>query len=220
MAARVKFPVMDKRIVFEGNGLFSPETRARAFAEVVGQSIKEIDAQNDAAVGHDVKYRTFVDRIETSNLFLAKDTSEIIARWELGSGVVAYIDELLSKAGPVRSGTYRREHKMYADGVEIADPDKALGANEVLFLSIVPYARKIERGKKGYAPGHVYEAVAAMASSRYSNVARIKFTYAEPEGPAPALDRWAATSAAARRQRKAKGKDKLRRQPAILVYLT
>jgi hypothetical protein len=220
MAARVKLPVMDRKIVFAGNGVFSPQTRARAFAEMAGASIKEIDAQNDAAIGHDVAYRTFVDGRETSNLFSAKETSEIAARWQLASGVVAYIDDLLTRSGPVLRGAYRRTHAIYADGVEIDDPDKAIGAREVLFAPLVPYARKIERGKRGYSPGHVYEAVAALAVGRFSNVAKIKFTYAEPEGPAPLLDRWAATSGTARRQRKTKGRDNPRRQPAILIYMT
>ena len=96
----------------------------------------------------------------------------------------------------------------------------------MLFVPTVAYARKIERGKGKYAPGHVYEAVAAMANARFSNVARIKFTYAEPEGPTPGgypfLDDWARRFASvhgsARKQRAQIRKN--RRQPAIVVYLT
>jgi hypothetical protein len=179
-------------------------------------SIADIDASNDAALGRDVAYRTFVDGHATPNLRVATQNSVIVARWELGAGVIAYIADLLSKAGPALTGAYRRSMRIYADGVEIDDQDKAIGAREVLFLSTVPYARKIERGLKGYAPGHVYEAVAAMANARFSNIARIKFTFAEPEGPAPALDAWAARSGSARRG----GRDRrARRQPAILVML-
>lgn len=220
MATSFKLPIVEQRVVFDGAGIFGPEARAEAFAGMARVSIEEIDRGNDAAVGRDVSYRTFVDGRETSNLREAKDTSIILARWELGAGVVSYIFDLLGKAGPVRTGKYRASARMYADGVEIDDPDKAIGAREVLFLPIVPYARKIERGKDGYAPGHVYEAVAAMAASRFSNVARIKFTYAEPEGPAHELDAWAASSPTAALQRKTKGKDNPRRQPAILAYLT
>jgi hypothetical protein len=222
MATSFKFPVVDQRVVFDGAGIFGPEARAEAFANMARASIEEIDRENDAAVGRDVHYRTFVDGHETSNLREAKETSVILARWELGAGVVSYIWDLLGKSGPVLSGKYRASARMYADGVEIDDPDKAIGAREVLFLPIVPYARKIERGKGGYAPGHVYEAVAAMANARFSNVARIKFTYAEPEGPAPALDVWASRHASMEsspRRRRAQ-LQKNRRNPAILVYLT
>jgi hypothetical protein len=219
MSARIKFPLINRKDVFAGSGVFSPETRAKAFAEAVGASIREIDRNNDVALGRDVTYKTFVDGRETGNLFTAKDTSVITARWELTPGVVAYIDDLLTASGPEKSGDYRRQHAIYADGVEIDDPNKAVGAKEVMFVALVPYARKIERGQKGYVPGHVYEAVAAMAKGRFSNVALIKFTYAEPEGPAPALDRWVATSKTARQQRKTKGRDNPRRQPTILIYL-
>lgn len=221
MASSVKFPVIDRKVVFTGNGVFSPETRAKAFAEAAKGSIAEIDRDNDAALGYDVQYQTFVDGHATANLQSAKDTSEIVARWQLTPGVIAYIDGLLAQSGPVKSGAYRKTRAIYADGREISDPAQAMGAKEVMFMSLVPYARKIERGKKGYAPGHVYEAVAAMAKGRFSNVAMIKFTYAQPEGPAPALSSWAAGSAAratsGRRQR-AKHSQNMR-QPAILVYL-
>lgn len=216
MATQVKFPIVDRRIVFDGSGVFSPQTRAQAFAHMAEASIAEIDAANDAALGYDVAYRTFVDGHATPNLRIATQNSVIVARWELGAGVIAYIADLLSKAGPALTGAYRRSMRIYADGVEIDDPEKAIGAREVLFLSTVPYARKIERGLKGYAPGHVYEAVAAMANARFSNVARIKFTFAAPEGPAPALDAWAARSARPRRGRRDR---RARRQPAILVTL-
>jgi len=216
MAAQVKFPVVDRRIVFDGSGVFSPQTRAQAFARMAAASIADIDASNDAALGRDVAYRTFVDGHATPNLRVATQNSVIVARWELGAGVIAYIADLLSKAGPALTGAYRRSMRIYADGVEIDDQDKAIGAREVLFLSTVPYARKIERGLEGYAPGHVYEAVAAMANARFSNIARIKFTFAEPEGPAPALDAWAARSGRARRGRRDR---RARRQPAILVML-
>lgn len=222
MAARFKFPVVNERVVFDGHGIFSPEARAEAFAAMARASIEEIDRENDAVVGRDVRYRTFVDGRETSNLREARDTSVILARWDLGAGVVSYIWDLLAKSGPVLTGKYRASARMYADGVEIDDPDKAIGAREALFLPIVPYARKIERGKGGYAPGHVYEAVAAMAAARFSNVAKIKFTYAEPEGPAPELAAWAARNAGAETSpRKKRAKlEKNMRQPAILVYLT
>lgn len=219
MPTSVKFPIIDLKTVFVGNGAFSPETRAKAFAEAAKKDILEIDASNDRALGYDVKYQTFVDGRATENFSGVEDTSVIVARWELTPGVIAYIDELLANSGPFLKGNYRNMRAIYADGVQIDDPQKATGAREVMFMSLVPYARKIERGKKGYAPGHVYEAVAAMAKARFSNVAMIKFTYAEPEGLAPWLDAWAATSATARMQRKTKGKDNPRRQPAILVYL-
>lgn len=218
MAATSKFPIISRKIVFAGNGVFSPETRARAFREATGQSIREIDASNDAAIGHDVQYKTFVDG-RPADLSAARETSTILARWDLTPGVISYIDSLLANAGPVKTGAYRKSRVIYADGVEIDDPAQAVGAKEVMFMSLVPYARKIERGHKGYAPGAVYQAVAAIAAGRFGNVARIKFTYAEPEGAAPALRAWASKSAARHGRKQRQQTVKNLRQPAIVVYL-
>lgn len=221
MPSRVKFPLLRREIVFSGDGVHSPQTRARAFADMAAQAINEIDRDNDAALGRDILFKTFVDGRETTNLRLAKERSEIVARWALAPGVVAYIDDLLTHAGPVLTGAYRQSHVIYADGVEIDDPDKATGAREVMFLSLAPYARKIERGKKGYAPGHVYEAIAAMAKARFSNVALIKFTYAAPVGDIGAhgaLGAWAGGNAAQARKPRQQAQKNMR-QPAILVYL-
>jgi hypothetical protein len=218
MPARVKFPIVRRDVMFSGNGVFSAETRARTFADMAAASIVEIDRANDEALGRDVPYRTFVDGRETRNLHAAKTTSEIVARWELAAGVVAYIDDLLTHAGPMLTGAYRKAHVIYADGVEIDVPDKAIGAREVMFLALAPYARKIERGKKGYAPGHVYEAVAAMAKARFSNVALIRFTYQAPEGDAGQLGAWATKNATQARRSRQQTRKSLR-QPAILVYL-
>jgi hypothetical protein len=222
MAVSKKFQIIDRKAIFDGSGIFSPEARAKAFAAMARASIAEIDASNDAKAGRDLHFRTFVDGRETIDLERNTERSEIVARWELGAGVVDYIAGLLAKAGPVRTGRYRASVLMYADGVEIDVAKKSIGAREVLFVSSVPYARKIERGKKGYAPGKVYEAVAAMANARFSNIARIKFTYAEPEGYAPMLDEWARGNASkekgGRKQRAKMSKN--RRNPAIIVYLT
>lgn len=50
-------------------------------------------------------------------------------------------------------------------------------AKEYLFMSSLPYARKIERGQ-GSAPDEgVYEGAVALATARYGNVAWIKFTF-------------------------------------------
>jgi hypothetical protein len=218
MTARVKFSVINRNIVFAGDGVFSAQTRARAFADMAAASIVAIDRANDEALGRDVPYRTFIDGRDTRNLHAAKTTSEIAARWTLASGVVAWIDDLLTHAGPVKTGAYRKGHVIYADGVEIDDPDKSAGAREVLFLSLVPYARKIERGRKGYNPGHVYEAVAGLAKARFSNVALIRFTYQAPEGDAGQLGAWATKNATQARRSRQQTRKSLR-QPAILVYL-
>lgn len=214
----VKFPIVDERVVFALPAL-TPAAQASAFQRLAARRIAQIDADNARAAGLVIPHRLIVDGAPTPDLSRVTAKSAIVARWSVGVAAVDYIRELLQGAGPFKDGDYREGARMYVDGVESRDPRDAQGAREVLFLSIVPYARKIERGLKGYAPGHVYEAVADMARARYGNAARIKFTYAVPEGPAPELTRWAATSATAAAQRKRKGRDNPMRQPAILVIL-
>jgi hypothetical protein len=219
MALRVKLAPINSKVIFEADGLASRETIGKAFAAMVKKDIARVDADNAAIVGREVPHTTAIGATPVAVLpDFIDPAAHVVARWQIEVGAVAYAWGLLQKSGPVLRGAYRKSHRIYADGVEVAGPDDTADASEVLILSIVPYARKIERGRKGYAPGAVYQAVTALTAARYGNIARIKFTYAEPEGPAPALDAWAATSPTAAMQRKRKGRDNPRRQPAILFY--
>jgi hypothetical protein len=212
----VKFPVTFERTLFDLPA-FSEDARATAFARLAAKRIAKVDAENARAAGRILPHSVIVDGAAAADLSRVRSSSIIIARWSVGFAAVAYIFETLQIAGPRLSGAYRDSMRMYVDGVESRDPRDAQGAREVLFVPTVPYARKIERGLKGYAPGQVYQSAAQAARARFGNAARIKFTYAEPEGPAPALERWAAKSPAARGRRK--GKNNPYRQPAILVIL-
>jgi hypothetical protein len=71
----------------------------------------------------------------------------------------------LRQHSPVLTGRYRASHVLFADGVAV-DPEKATdtAANEWVFISTVPYARKIERGQSSKA------AMACMSRSRPSHV--------------------------------------------------
>jgi hypothetical protein len=219
MALRVKLAPINSKVIFEADGPASRETIGKAFAEMVAKDIARIDRENTAIIGRKVPHSTAINSAEVAAIpGFIDPAAHVVARWQIEVGAVAYAWDALHRAGPVLKGAYRKSHRIYADGAEVSGPDDTAGAREVLILSIVPYARKIERGRKGYAPGSVYQAVTALTAARYGNIARIKFTYAEPEGPAPALDAWAATSPTAAMQRKRKGRDNPRRQPAILFY--
>jgi hypothetical protein len=213
--------VLDEGILLKGVNSLDEASQRDAFVYMAKNEIQEIDRRNAQVVGRDVPYLTYVNGIETENLFLAKTSSTIVAEWQLSYEIVLWLWELLRAVGPVKKGTYRQSVRVYADGVEIRDPVNSVGAREIMFLPTVPYARKIERGRKGYAPGAVYEVAAAMAKAKFSNYTLIKFTYAEPPGPAPALDEWAEDNAAkratGRKQRTLVARN--RRQPAIVIYL-
>ena len=86
---------------------------------------------------------------------------------------------------PYLTGAYAASHKLYADGVE-TDAQNPKPAERYVFLSTLPYARKIEGIRKGgekkpgqskQAPDGVYEGVAALARARFGNLAWIRFTF-------------------------------------------
>lgn len=221
MRMSLKVKSGDLKIFLKGGNGLDEQSRARAFADMAKQEIDLVDRLNDGLLGRDVKYKTYVDGRETRNLYTARTTSRISAEWELGLGVVDWIWDLLGKVGPVRRGKYRDTRMMFADGRRIMFPKDAIGAKEVMFAPTVPYARKIERGQKGYMPGAVYETVAAMAKSRFNNIVKVKFTYAEPATTNTELDQWALQNASntTRTARKRAGKyARNRRNPAIIVY--
>lgn len=228
MAARTKFEAFDARVVFNGDNIFGEAAKADAFVYMAKRDIAHYDKHNAEAFGRPVPYTTKVDGVETKNLFVAKSNSRIEVKWDFGLEIVEWIYELLVRVAPYGSKPkrspeihFRNSFRIYADGKEINDTKDAFGAREVLIVSVVPYARKIERGLKGYAPGRVFQEVAALAKLRFTNTARIKFIYAEPEGPAPLLDSWAEQNAAKEpSNRKTVMKyAKNRRNPAILIYL-
>jgi hypothetical protein len=207
----------------------APAERSRLIAQVARDDITQIDRDNDAAVGTDVKYRTFVDgsasdRLETVN----PDHGVITAAWDLGTDVVARVGEMLREHSPVGSGRdphpglYRDSHILFADGVQVKAPDPSLSAKEWVYISGVPYARKIELRQ---ADG-VYEAVAALAPQRYGNQAKISFTFRSlAQGGGTALDTWAKSSSGrAWAKQRSHRRDSLhgewlRRQPAIVIKI-
>lgn len=207
----------------------SPAARSQLIAQVAREDILEIDRVNDAAVGTDVQYRTFVngsanDRLETVN----PDSGTIAAAWDLGTDVVKIVGDMLREHSPVGSGRdphpglYRDSHILFADGVEVKSPDPSLSAKEWVYISGVPYARKIENRQ---ADG-VYESVAALARQRFGNTAKITFAFRSlAEGGGTALDSWASSSGgkawanARSHRRESLHGDWLRRQPAIVIKI-
>jgi hypothetical protein len=141
----------------------------------------------------------------------------IVAEFALGSEVVEWIFDQLVVHSPVKTGRYQRTHLIYADGVEVSGPEETYGADEVVITNVVPYARKIERGQSKQAPNEVYEGVAAMGAKRYSNLAKIRFTYRAPIGGTTDLEKWAVTHAARSAGNQRRQYLKNVQQPAILI---
>jgi hypothetical protein len=170
----------------------SPAARSRALAQFAREKIDEARAANRRALGKEPPHEVFVDGRRGASLESVRPDGVIVAEFDLISDLLGFVSELLWMHSPVKSGRYRRSHRIFADGAEVgvvADNTRALAApggrwtsrirdaREWVFVSVVPYARRIERGWSRQAPDGVYQAVAALARRRYGNIAKVQFTY-------------------------------------------
>ena len=219
MAARLRIAPLDRAALVAPGAALSPEAAAAAVAAFARGEVAASAALNAAALGHPVPHRDAVGGVPDAPYEAVRPGESILAVFDLATDVLAWIAAQLQKHAPVRSGAYAAAVAIFADGTRVATPAEARDAEEVVFTSLVPYARKIERGASRQAPDGVFQAVAALAAARYGNSAAIRFAYREPVGGADALEDWAGAHAA-----RAEGAAKQRRQylknvrqPAVVV---
>lgn len=161
--------------------VLSPEVRSALIADAAREALADAQATNREALGRDAPFETFVDSrpgaaLETVN----PDRGVIVFAFDVTPDVMEFIGRMLVLNSPVLTGRYQDSHRLFADGVEVERFDPALDAEEWVFLSALPYSRKIEAGLSDQAPDGVYEATAVMAQRRYGNVARITFGWSSP----------------------------------------
>jgi len=177
MAVRTKIEPLDRSIVLAVRSGEDPAERSKALAAYARQAIADAQEQNRQATGHIPPHETWVDGRKGAPLESVKPDGVIVTEFSLIDEVLEWIGDMLVKGSPVKTGRYSESHILFADGVEV-DPGTALPeAEEYVYLNIQPYARKIERGLSPQAPDGVYEGVASMARSRFSNIASIKFSF-------------------------------------------
>jgi hypothetical protein len=218
MGVRVRVDVISRDIFFAPGGGLSPQDQSKALAEFARAKIAEADAINAKSSGSAVSREVYVDGVRGAALETVKPNGEIVAEYDLASDVIEWTFAQVRAASPVLTGRYRLSHRLYADGVEVESPKEATNASEIIITSVVPYARKIERGQSPKAPDGVYQAVAALAQRRFGNIARIRFTYRSPVGGGTDLEKWA-TRHSAKSRRPHKQHDLDTRQPAIVITL-
>ena len=200
----------------------SPAAKSRVLAQFARETINEASDINRRALGKVPPYETFVDGRRSEALDRVRPDGVIVAEFDLISDLLGFVSEQLWVHSPVRTGRYRKSHRIFADGAlvgEVANNTRALAApggrwtsgsidaREWVFVSVVPYARRIERGWSRQAPDGVYQAVAALARRRFGNVAKVQFTYRGVTG----------LSVRARRSRRPPTD---MRQPAIVITTT
>lgn len=220
MAISTKVEPIDRDVAFIFAVDLSPEAQSRALADYADDQIAQAKAQNRAAMGFDPDFEVSVDGRRGAPLVSVKPNGIVIAEFDLLLDVFAWIAQKLDAESPKRSGRYSKSHVFFADGVEVDPFGQVPTAAEYVFINAQPYARKIERGLSRQAPEGVYQAVAAVAYSRFSNLARIGFGFRSMVGGA--VGDWAARTKMASPQsiRNRPGKarrDWLTRQPAIYI---
>lgn len=221
MAAQVRIRPLDRSVAFRPGGALSPERAAAQVAAHARALVAEVAAANAEALGRAAAHDDFVNGVPSAPYESVRPGGSIVAVFDLGSDCLAFVYAQLQAHAPVLTGAFRGSITIYADGIAVASPAEAIAAAEVVFVSTVPYARKIERGSSLKAPNGVFEAVAALAQARYGNIAKISFGFREPGGGRNVLEAWAAghsaREAGSAKQRAQYLKDV--RQPAVIVAM-
>jgi hypothetical protein len=177
MALRVRAEPIDRDIELMLSESRSPKAQSATLAEFAKEQIEEAKQTNRSILGRVPRYSVSVDGRDGAPLESVQPNGYVIAEFELVNDVLSWIADQLQKHSPVKSGKYQKSHTLFADGQEIAVGGAIPTAAELVFISSVPYARKIERGASSQAPDGVYQAVAVLAQQRFGNIAKISFGY-------------------------------------------
>lgn len=207
--------LIDKRL--------DPEARSRRLAAVAREGLAAAQAQNAAVMGSVPAHETIVDgRPGAAEDSVAPDgiiVHEFTAA--LRAEVLRWLQATLRANAPALSGRFAESIAIYADGGMVDSPEAAAApeVEEVVFVSTVAYARKLEKGRSPQAPNGVFEAAAVMAARRFGNHAAFKFTFVAPLGGDTHLERWASGRSAVGGRRRSPRRQALkdRRNPAIIV---
>ncbi|WP_198291135.1 hypothetical protein [Ancylobacter sp. FA202] len=157
----------------------APATQKRMVADFARQRLADGVQANRQATGREPTYEQIVDGHTGASLESVNLPGRIIFRFDGGLGrVFEWIGDMLVQHSPFVTGEYQRSHRFYAGGREIEPGGKVPPADEYVFLSVAPYARRLE---KHYGPAGIYEAVAALANARFRDVASVKFTFRTPQ---------------------------------------
>lgn len=221
MRVSAKVETIDRDVVLRLVG--DDADRSRQFAAYAREALVEAQEVNRKATGQVPPHETFVDGRRGAALETVKPDGTIVFEFDLLNDLFEWIGLTLLQHSPVLSGRYQDSHLFFADGVQVLPGEPAPpAAGEYVFLNAQPYSRKIERGLSPQAPAGVYEAVATLANRRFSNVARVRFSFRSL--PSGAIGEWAKTtnmraSQESRNQPGDKRFEWLTRQPAIVITL-
>lgn len=180
MAIRVKIDPIGRELHLAFDEMLSPAARSKLFAETASTILADADQTNRSVLGRVPRSRTWVDSREGAPLESVKPDGVIVREYELMDDVLLFISDELKASSPIgkggdhrpgHPGFYRDSHTIFADMVEIQLGGAVPAAEEYVFMSDAPYARRLERR------AFIYEKTAAKAKQRFGNIAKIQFTY-------------------------------------------
>lgn len=193
---RVKVEPIDSWINVTVSELLGPQARSKAVADFARGALREAQDTNRSALGSEPPYEQFVDSRRGAPLeSVNPDRGNIVFEFELVNDVLTWIlAELVKRSprGPAGgAGTYREAHQVFADGIEIALGPDLPRAEEYSFTNTVIYARKLEIGRTKTGrdflvsvPNRIYDRVSHEAARRFSNIAKIGYTFRALHGGA------------------------------------
>jgi hypothetical protein len=219
VAIKHKLDVLERNVEVLIRQELTAAARSANFARIAREELKRGQEQNRAALGRVPPHESFVDGRKTEHLESVRpDNGVIVFEFELIEDVLNYIGEMLIRHSPVLTGRFRESFAMFADE-KVIEPGQPVPADvqEISFVNLQPYARKIEYGQSAQAPDGVMQVVAQMAQRRFGNIARVRFAYRTPLFGA--INEWAMRTRRPSPGRRGKQRAEwLRRQPAIVVH--
>jgi hypothetical protein len=172
---------LDLTALFEED--LSPAAQSAALAQFARKQLAEAAKVNADALGFTPPHTTLVDGVAGAAEERVKPNGEIVYTFDLAQDMFAWIAAELSAFAPVLTGRFSRSFEFFVDGVRTDLDHEIPQGREFVFMSIEPYAGKVEgehkRPESPQAPNGVFEAVAALAALRYP-LADIAFAYRTP----------------------------------------
>jgi hypothetical protein len=203
-----KVDLIDRDVIVALTQDLSPAAQSDALVAFAQQQLDVAEQADTKVLGEVPDHETFVDGSATDDLSSVRPDGVIVFDFDVLTLVVRWIEDQLITHSPVRTGRYKRSHRIFVDGAETDGVGKIAGdVKEVVFAPLVPYARRIEEGWSKQTPDGVYQVIAAMARHRFNGAIDISFGFREIAG----LEE----SAPERQSRPNRPRDL--RQPAIIL---
>lgn len=162
-------------------------------------------------------YRQIVDGAEGAPLTAVRPDGTIVFAWQYLGEVVARTYEMVVSSSPRDTGAYIAGIVVLADGTQVDVNAVPPDAAQVYIVASVPYARRLEIGKREsgapfvlQVPYQNMEHLATVAHRLYNTLAAISFEYVDLTNP------YVVRNASARRRRNGKLSGVIQ-YPAILI---